>query len=321
MNQPSLKMLTEAATKEAAEYLMTLNNETTTLEVKNRLRSQGYSAAQRQVSQGMDYLYKKHRNTWGYRQPGKYKIYYLSIDTKDTLNLYFEKGDSFWAMAANDKTFIMEEGKVGATGVFEEKNYDTNRKMMLIANSFLELQKEKGFVEATDKRLPLKTRQKFADYFDKKMTGCKMGFFEAEKIVQQKATFEVNGKQVDGYLLLTKSAGYTFSWDLPKDVDAVRLVLNSKKWDALKWGFREVKLLGEKIKEAEAYNGDGVQLKEKTYTILEKQTAMETQEIQVNNQNLYQIECFFEGGERAVLSKFQMDLEAEILPLVKEWVG
>lgn len=317
----NLKTLTEAATKEAAEYLMTLNNETTTLEVKNRLRSQGYNAAQRQVSQGMDYLYKKHRNTWGYRQPDKYKIYYLSIDTKDILNFYLEKGDAFWAIAASGKAFTIEVGKVGETGTFEEKSYETNRKMILIAHTFLELQREKGFVEATDKRLSLKIRKQFERFSNQKMTGCKMGFFEAEKLVKQEATFEVEGKQIEGYLSLTKSAGYTFSWDLPKDLDAVRLVLESQKWDALKWGFRDAKLLGEKIKEAEAYNGDGVELKERTYTILEKQTAMETQAILVNNENLYQIECFFEGGERAVLSKFQMDLEMEILPLVEEWVS
>ncbi|MGB0929790.1 MAG: hypothetical protein ACPGVB_03380 [Chitinophagales bacterium] len=321
MNPSNLKTLTNLAVKEAAEYLMTLNNETTTLEVKNRLRSQGYSAAQRQVSQGMDYLYSQNRNTWGYRQPDKYKIYHLHVDTTNTINLYLEKDDLFWAIAASGKAFTIETGKVGETGVFEEKSYETNRKMTLIAHTFLELQREKSFVEAVDKRLSLKVRQQFERFANQKMTGCKMGFFEAEKLVKQRATFEVNGQEMEGHLLLTKSAGYTFSWDLPKDLDAVRLVLASQKWDALKWGFRDAKLLGEKIKEAEAYNSNGVELKDGRYTILEKQTAMDTQAILVNNENLYQIECFFEGGERAVLSKFQMDLETEILPLVKEWMG
>lgn len=316
MNQTNLKTLDLTVVQKAAEELMTLNGTTTTLEVKNHLRKKGFLAMQTDVSNLMHACWMKNRHDWQFVQSGGHRTYSFKFDTNESFNFYLEKDDSFWAIAASGKTFVTEEGQVGQTGTFEEKSYDTNRKMMWVARSFLELQKEKGFVEATDKRLPLKIRQKFDRFSNQKMTGCKMGFFEAEKWVKQAATFEVNGQQREGYLLLNKSAGYTFSWNLPEDLEAVRLILKSKKWDAAKWGFREAKLLGEKIKAAEAFDAKGVTLKEGVYQLLEKQTAMETQAILVNNENLYQIECFFEAGERAVLSKFQMDLETEMLPLM-----
>ncbi|MEZ4885479.1 MAG: hypothetical protein R3E32_12175 [Chitinophagales bacterium] len=320
MNPTTLKLLTESAIKEAAEYLMTLNNETSTLEVKNHLRSKGFSASQSEVSQGMNDIWTANKNTWAFKQLGAYKLYYLTSDTNKSIHAYLEKGDDFWAIAAKDKSFTIEVGKVGETGVFEEKNYDTNRKMAFVAESLLEVQEQKGFVEAKDSRLPLKVRQQFAPYFHQKMTGCKMGFFEAEKLVKQKATFEVGGQQIEGYLLLTKSAGYSFNWSLPKDLEVVKQVLKAKKWDALQLGFEEAKLLGEKVKDAKVFDSEGTELKDGTYKILAKQTAMETQAILVDNQHLYQIECFFEGGERAVLSKFQMDLEGEMLPLVNRFL-
>jgi len=317
MNPTQLKPLNTTAIQVAAEYLMTLNGQTNTLEVKSRLRSQRYNASQREVSQGMSNLSTANPRTWEYTQTGKYRSYSFKADTDENMGVYLEKGNLFWAVSLKEKAVVFEEGKRNKNGVFKEEKYGTNRKAVFEVKAVLREKKLAGFVETTDKRLPLKIRRQFAPYFNKKLTGCIMGFFEAEKLVQQSATFEVNGQKTEGYLLLNKSAGYTFDWELPKDEEVVKKVLESKKWDALRIGYQSAKLLGEKIKDAEAFDGEGVELREDSYQLLEKKDDFEAQAILVNNENLYKIECLFEGGGRVVLSKFQMDLEEEILPMMK----
>ena len=321
MNPSTLKPLNTTAIQVAAEYLMTLNGQTTTLEVKNRLRGQRYNASQREVSEGMSKLSIANPRTWKYTQTSNYRTYSFKTDTDASMAVYLEKGNLFWAVSLKGKTAVFEEGTKGKNGVFQEETYPSNRKAVFEVNALLRAKKTDGFFEVKDRRLPLKVRRKFAPYFNQKLTSCIFGFFEAERLVQQLATFEVNGQQTEGYLLLNQSAGYTFDWELPKDAEVVVKVLDSKKWDALRLGYRSAKLLGEKIKDAEAFDLEGAELKEGTYRLLEKKDDLEAQAILVNNENLYKIECLFEDGGRVVLSKFQMDVEEEILPMMRQLIG
>ncbi len=322
MSQEKLPSLNQQIVQGAAEQLMTSNGQTTTLEVKKHLRSKGYWVVQSDISNLMHAAYLSNRNDWTYVQE-RYRIYFFKADSNLSLNTYLQKGVQYWTIDAKGKAFTTEEGKGNElVGNFQESSFSSNREMMQAAYALVEKQKKQGFVETNDKRLPLKLRQKVAPYYGQKMLGCSMGFFEAEKLVQQAAIFEVNGQSLEGYLLLNKSAGYTFRWEFPKGLAVVREILEVKKWDATKMEFQEAKLLGEKVKGAEAFdtNGKGIALEDGSYKLLEKQNITETKAILVNNANLYQIECIFEGGNRVVLSKFQWDLEEEILPLVKHWL-
>ena len=67
---------------------MRRNGQTTTLEVKNALRSQGYFATQSAVSNWMDELATE--LSWEYDATGPFRIYRLKGDLdKQILNLLF----------------------------------------------------------------------------------------------------------------------------------------------------------------------------------------------------------------------------------------
>jgi hypothetical protein len=68
-----MKLLTKTAVHDAAESLMGINEETTTLEVKELLRKQGYHAVQEDVSVMMDQLC--HEMGWDFHFNGQYRIY------------------------------------------------------------------------------------------------------------------------------------------------------------------------------------------------------------------------------------------------------
>ncbi len=66
------------AVKRAADTLMLLNGETTTLEVKKFLRLEGYIAFQQEISDMMDYIAKTYGN-WVYTCNGKFRTYTFEI--------------------------------------------------------------------------------------------------------------------------------------------------------------------------------------------------------------------------------------------------
>jgi hypothetical protein len=65
--------LTKQAVKDAAEQLMNQNGQTTTLEVKTALRSQGYFAKQEAVSVLMDELCQE--LSWEFVYNGTFRVY------------------------------------------------------------------------------------------------------------------------------------------------------------------------------------------------------------------------------------------------------
>ena len=66
-------MLTPAAVREAAHLLMRTHGATTTLEVKNMLRNQGFWALQREISVLMAGL-AQHEG-WQFHDTGRFRIY------------------------------------------------------------------------------------------------------------------------------------------------------------------------------------------------------------------------------------------------------
>ncbi|MDX1906430.1 MAG: hypothetical protein SF053_05290 [Bacteroidia bacterium] len=71
----TLRSLTRCAVLRAAEYLMTTRGATTTLDVKQWLRSQGYMALQQDVSGWMSRLADD--RYWLFVSNGKFRMYFL----------------------------------------------------------------------------------------------------------------------------------------------------------------------------------------------------------------------------------------------------
>ena len=75
-----------AAVQRAAEILMMINGETTTLEVKKFLRLEGFIAYQNQVSRLMDELAQSDLANWTYTCNGTYRSYGFCINMDFTLD-------------------------------------------------------------------------------------------------------------------------------------------------------------------------------------------------------------------------------------------
>ncbi len=78
-----MKPLTKNAVHDAAASLMGINEETTTLEVKDLLRKQGYYAKQEDVSVMMDQLC--HEMDWEYHFNGQFRVYRKKSDIDQAL--------------------------------------------------------------------------------------------------------------------------------------------------------------------------------------------------------------------------------------------
>jgi hypothetical protein len=73
-----MKSLTKQDVKDAAVKLMEEHDSTTTLDVKNALRAEGFWATQNQVSEIMDEIYSE--ENWDYANPNGYREYFMDND-------------------------------------------------------------------------------------------------------------------------------------------------------------------------------------------------------------------------------------------------
>lgn len=80
----SRKAIDKAAVKKAAEELFDANGKTTTLEVKEKLRADGFFALQNEVSQFMSEISAE--EDWDYQSNGQFNTYYPADDTDDDLD-------------------------------------------------------------------------------------------------------------------------------------------------------------------------------------------------------------------------------------------
>ena len=76
------------AVKQAAETLITTFGTTTTLDVKNKLRQQGFQAFQAEVSNLLDEVTAEEQ--WQFNHNGRYRIYRFGPDSNDTFHKYLE---------------------------------------------------------------------------------------------------------------------------------------------------------------------------------------------------------------------------------------
>ncbi len=281
----------QAATLEevrAVTYdLMARNGSTTTLDVKNGLRRLNFQAFQDQVSQMVSAIASHDQLTA--RNNGRYNLYFYGTDTAESRHVYLQSGDQFWEGRVDGKTVTCYAGRVGTDGTEESSECYKN---LLAVRELERLTDEKirsGYAPAADLRPPLAIRRQYGHLFGQQPVVCRIGYYNVVK------------KELADGQLVTKNAGYRFTWHLPAGQAQVAGALNGPTWNSGDVRFDGAQLLGEKL--------------------VGRQPAdlpAEALRLEVDNGHLYEVEIGFQNGATATLSKFQPDLQGALLPLARQ---
>jgi predicted DNA-binding WGR domain protein len=270
----------------AAYDLMARNGSTTTLDVKNELRRLGFQAFQDQVSQMVSAIAS--HDQLSSRNNGRYNLYFYGVDTAESRHVYLQSGDQFWEGRVDGKTITCYAGRVGTDGT--EESFECYKNLLAV-RELERLADEKtrsGYAPAADPRPPLAVRRQYGHLFGQRPVVCSIGYYNVVK------------KELSGGQLVTKNAGYRFTWHLPAGHAQVAGALSGPAWHNGDVRFDGAQLLGEKLVARQPADSPGEPLR-----------------LEVDNGHLYQVEIGFENGSTAILSKFQPDLQGALLPLAR----
>lgn len=310
-----MKTLTQEAVKEAAEDLIEAFGTTTTLDVKNKLRQQGFQAMQADVSRLMDIVTAEEK--WQFNHNGRYRVYRFGLDSNDTFHKYMENGQQFWEVLASDKELIVNEGLVGTNGQMHKQSFPTNRKTIAQSKKIHQEKQQAGYSEAVDQRLPIALRTKYASYLNKKPVSYTIGFFNVLASEKQAAEFTLADQQTTrGYTIQTKNVGYDFTWELPQSKESLAEVLKQSKVIKQLFKYDKRNITGEKVTKTKAFRQNEEALA--SYETFKPKAEASIIEIEAAMDNVYKIEIAFEGGEQISLSKFDLNIHQELLPVARQ---
>ncbi len=277
--------LTVQATREVIYHLIALNGKTTTLDVKNELRSRNYNASQNDVSHFVGQIQKA--DNLEIKNNGQYNFYFFGYDSNDTKKAYLENNIEFVEVIVQGKFVKIFQGKLGADGV--ETNHNLNKNLLAIRefSKFVGDFVAQEFVQTNDLRPSLTIRQQYGHIIGQKAFSAKIGYFNAKKYEQN---FEKNG-------------AYYFAWDLNTQSLSFKDVLSqTKNWQTSNFTCTLSSTLGEKTTKKDLQNID------KPY-------------FDLDNSNIFEIQLFFANGQKATFSKFSLSLNSELLPLVRQFLA
>ncbi len=277
--------LTVQATREVIYHLIALNGKTTTLDVKNELRSRNYNAAQNDVSHFVGQIQKA--DNLETKSNGQYNFYHFGYDSSDTKKAYLEKNIDFVEVVVEGKFVKVFQGKIGADGV--ETSHNLNKNLLAIRefSKFVGDFVSQGFVQMQDTRPSLIIRQKYGHILGQKAVSAKIGYFNAKK-------YEQNSE---------KNGAYYFAWDLNTQSLSFKDVLaQTQNWQTSNFTCTLSSTLGEKTTKKDLQNI------EKPY-------------FDLDNNNIFEIQLFFANGQKATFSKFSLSLNSELLPLVRQFLA
>ena len=276
--------LTVQATREVIYHLIALNGKTTTLDVKNELRTRTYNASQNDVSHFVGQIQKS--DSLETKSNGQYNFYHLGYDTSDTKKAYLEKNIDFVEIIVEGKFVKIFQGKLGSDGV--ETSHNLNKNLLAIRefSKFVGDFVGQGFVQMQDTRPSLTIRQKYGHILGKKAISAKIGYFNAKKYEQE----------------ILKNGAYFFAFDLgTQGLDFKEVLLQTQNWHTNVFSCTFSSTLGEKVVEKNL-----------------KTTA--NPYFELDNNNIFEIELYFAGGQKATFSKFALSLNSELLPLVRQFL-
>lgn len=306
-----MKHLDQEAVKKAAEFLMDQNGSTTTLDVKNHLRAEGYTAFQADVSQFMSMLVNIEQ--WQFEQKGRYRSYKFGADTQESLLAYMEKGDEFWEIRVEDKQMMTASGKVGTSGGSDVQDFSRNRKAMEQAEALIAIKKQLGFTEAQDERLALHIRQKYEPYMYLKPLSCRIGYYDLKKIDKQSIRLSNSVNNALAYLELTKNVGCYCTWKQSPQLKSIVNLLENDAYNALDLAYDHIELLGEKLMHKSLHDPQGQSLD--SNQPYQAENAPEIKSLELKREHIFQITFYFENQVKIVLSKFDLHLTKELIPM------
>lgn len=310
-----MKNLTKDAVKEAAEHLMEAFGTTTTLDVKNRLRQLSFQAFQAEVSNFMETLTNEEQ--WRFNHNGRYRVYRFGPDSSDSFHKYLESGQQFWEILASGKEQIINEGIKGSIGQMITKKFPTNRKNIAQSKKVHQGKIQEGYSEAVDQRLPINLRQKYAQYLNLKPLKYTIGFFNVQASEKLSAEITLDDDQkANGYVIQSKNAGYDFTWELPQSKEKLADILKNPTAVIRELQYDQKHLTGEKVSDTKAYTHQEELIDSfQQFTPTNSSTILD---IQLSLDNVYKIDIWFESGTQISLSKFDLDIQQELLPVARQ---
>lgn len=296
-----MKPLNDLAVLQAAENLMFQNGQTTTLDVKNMLRQQGYEATQSEVSSRMDNVSKQ--ENWHINSAGAYKIYKPAPDTTQTLESYWELASqqTFWEIKAENQKIHLTTGIIGTNGTTTTLTYRTNRETIREAQKIMQDKKNEGYAIAKDKRLPFAIRQQFSSYFDKKIAKLELSYFGVRQFRRRAGKMLLDNAEAIGEQEELRTGGYTFTWDLPTEMPYLQDLWDKSVWSPLDYQKSYASCLGEKVIAL------GYYAQNKSYKdgkMLEQSSWQAPHKIEVSQENLFQAYLQFTDGTSLKVGRF-----------------
>lgn len=309
----TFKPLTKINVLKAAEELMTINDYTTTLDVKNALREEGYFAVQADVSLWMEEL--AYEEGWLYQSNGTHRFYAFGEDTKEALHQYFEKGNYFWEIVVEGVSQFINTGKIGTFGCIKHYTFNTNRGAIFDSELLVQDKILNRYERSENLRPSFTLRLKYFDYFQQRVSRCTLSYFGIRKTEKEDAYIYLGDQVAKAYFLIQKNAGYEFSFKGESGLNQLSDLLRKTEWDAHSIAFDDIFLLGEKVISEKAFLlGTGEQLG--IHNLKERSQSPQLVELLIHNDHLYKIELEFVNGQTIQLDKRQMDLHEDLFPLV-----
>lgn len=293
-----MKQLSEEAILEAAEALMDEHGSTTTLDVKNRLRNQGYQAFQTEISQKMEKLCQT--ESWQYRTQGRFRVYYLPPFKPLEERVRLQQNAHSWDLQIVKSQIYKVERNAEEILQVKVQQFTSARRAAYAYRGLQSQLKEKGFKPtALDNQLSPLLCQQYQAFFQKKVSRLHLGFINVRQ--QEVQTVKVN--QENTQLEREINAGYYFAWQNPEAYTQILGHLQQQKpIDLLATPPEQKQLLGQKVLRAQIQL-EGQLVPART---IEWEAASEPQ-IQIWEampKRLFECQIHYEDGQSLSLSHF-----------------
>jgi len=293
------KELNEAFVLEQTEILINKYNSTSTIDVKNRLKTAGYKAFHSDI----DKMLRKIALQEGWKILARVNNTFFSFgeDTSKSLHIFLKKEEEIWEaqiIAPKFKILWLRENNQVI-----RKKFSQNRKLVKHIQKQVKIKEKEGFKKLQVPKLKLSSRAKFIPFFEKQPQALHLGFFN----VKQKVFFRKEEYSEDFESLY--NVGGEFIWQRPFDtIDS--FLKNENLPDYVdKNHFSAIQLTGKKHLKTTTRNKE---LQSKTLIKYLEKTQVTKEIFDFNVATQYHIKIYFEDKKSLSLSIFD-EQDTEIM--------
>lgn len=302
---------------QVTEALMLTHGTTTTLEVKNELREQGFFAVQAEVSALMEVIAEERH--WKFWHNGRHRIYTFAEDTDERLYRCLAKGDQTWEIMVEGNMQIIAEGRPGRSLPISCQEFPSNRHALAHASGLVMIQESKGFKAAVPGGVNLQHRFRFRELILQKPLSCVLSFREGVEKAAYPAQFLLHGQTATGRLVVEKKVGYAFELSAAEAKTALSQQLHDKGWKVADDLRQKGLLLGEGSRRESAFLASGEALGQ--WTLIRQAAAPSEVELDLPASGIYKAELRYENDRVLELSYQQWAPDTELWPLVLLLLG